>query len=772
MSIQTFADHTGDNSTTSFAFSFPYLDDSHVVVQVDQASVSGGAFVTKALTTDYTIQTSPTSAIIFNSAPATGDRIRIKRDSASNTALVDFENGSVLTEVELDRAYLHNLYLNEEIEEGSGKNVMTKNSAGNFEADLAKIVDVADPTLAQDAATKNYVDTRGLQDFDGSNTTSDVNLNNNKLTNVTDPGSNQDAATKNYVDTQDALQVTKAGDSMSGNLAMGGNDITGVNSVRDLIAPAAGSHATNKTYVDAGDADQVNKTGDSMTGALAMGDNKITGLATPTATADATNKSYVDAEIATTLATGVAGGPIGTANIADDAVTADKIANTAVTPGAYTATNLTVDAQGRITAAANGSASPTAAEVKTLYESNADTNEFDDAEQTKLAGIAAGATVNSSDATLLARANHTGTQTLSTISDAGTAAANNTGDFATAAQGLLADSAVQNGDSSIALTSTTGNVNMEIGGATGFKAFIDLKNPSTDDYDVRVISDDSTTLETVHTSRARIEGHNSLGLCAGDTSGGTPIPEMVTIKDGNIGIGGAPSSTAATTLLVSHIDSKFVATGSNNSTVWSQSPQGSAYFILYTQSAATDQKRVNMAVDQGGDGGGLGQFGITWVDDDTTPGEGLIFKTDGSLTIGGAFSASSKSFKIDHPLASKKDTHHLVHMSVESPQADLIYRGKVSLVDGVAQVNIDTASGMTEGTFVALCTDVQCFTSNESNWDAVKGSVAGNILTINCQDSSSTATISWMVVGERQDQQILDTNLTDENGKVIVEPAK
>lgn len=38
-------------------------------------------------------------------------------------------------------------------------------------------------------------------------------------------------------------------------------------------------------------------------------------------------------------------------------------------------------------------------------------------EASKLAGIAAGATVNSSDATLLARANHTGTQTASTISD-------------------------------------------------------------------------------------------------------------------------------------------------------------------------------------------------------------------------------------------------------------------------------------------------------------------------------------------------------------------
>lgn len=44
------------------------------------------------------------------------------------------------------------------------------------------------------------------------------------------------------------------------------------------------------------------------------------------------------------------------------------------------------------------------------------------ADFTKLAGVATGATANSSDATLLARANHTGTQTLSTISDAGTLA--------------------------------------------------------------------------------------------------------------------------------------------------------------------------------------------------------------------------------------------------------------------------------------------------------------------------------------------------------------
>ena len=76
---------------------------------------------------------------------------------------------------------------------------------------------------------------------------------------------------------------------------------------------------------------------------------------------------------------------------------------------------------------------------------------------------------------------------------------------------------------------------------------------------------------------------------------------------------------------------------------------------------------------------------------------------------------------------------------------------------------------MTEGTFVLLNRDVQCFTTNETGWGAIKGSVSSNILTISAQDSSSTDTISWMVVGERQDDTIKASNLTDDNGNLIVE---
>ena len=77
---------------------------------------------------------------------------------------------------------------------------------------------------------------------------------------------------------------------------------------------------------------------------------------------------------------------------------------------------------------------------------------------------------------------------------------------------------------------------------------------------------------------------------------------------------------------------------------------------------------------------------------------------------------------------------------------------------------------MTAGTFVALNRDIQCFTTNETGWTNVKGSVSGNILTITAQDNSCTDTISWMVIGERQDDGIIESNLTDSDGNLIIEP--
>ena len=147
-------------------------------------------------------------------------------------------------------------------------------------------------------------------------------------------------------------------------------------------------------------------------------------------------------------------------------------------------------------------------------------------------------------------------------------------------------------------------------------------------------------------------------------------------------------------------------------------------------------------------------------------------RNDGAVEVDGSLSKGSGSFLIEHPLPSLAATKTLRHSFIEGPQCDNIYRGKVTLSSGTASINLDTVSKMTEGTFVVLNRDVQCFTSNETGWNAVKGSVTGNILTITCENNSSTDTISWMVVGERQDPNIKASIITDDDGYLLVEEDK
>ena len=204
-------------------------------------------------------------------------------------------------------------------------------------------------------------------------------------------------------------------------------------------------------------------------------------------------------------------------------------------------------------------------------------------------------------------------------------------------------------------------------------------------------------------------------------------------------------------------------------------PSGSSQSDATGYLSSSDQNKAKCAMKMDTDGDIKfynAPTSSTAVDSVVAMTERMRIDLDGSVDIYGALSKGSGSFKIDHPLPSKNSTHNLVHSFTESPQADLIYRGKVDLVDGTSEVNVDTISGMTNGTFVLLNTNVQCFTSNESGWTAVKGSVSGNTLTITAQDNTCDDTISWMVVGERHDQHMLDTDWTDENGKVITEPLK
>ena len=145
-----------------------------------------------------------------------------------------------------------------------------------------------------------------------------------------------------------------------------------------------------------------------------------------------------------------------------------------------------------------------------------------------------------------------------------------------------------------------------------------------------------------------------------------------------------------------------------------------------------------------------------------------------SITNNGALSKASGSFRIPHPHPSKADTHDLVHSFVESNRAGLVYDGEVDLVAGAATIDMDELVGMTSGTWVLLTRDPHVFTSNETGWSPVRGTVSGATRTSECQDNTSPDTVSYMVVAERQDAHMTtaETDWTDEEGRPIIEPLR
>ena len=284
---------------TDFPIYFPYLAKAHinsdfnkvlqsqnnfVVYDANEAVAPAGAFGTSTAFIRYT-----------TGFPAAGVIVRVRRTTEKGFPLVDFQDGSALTADDQDLSFLQNFYLNQESVE------QADNALGKvglvFYANGVRITEIGQPTQANDATTKLYVDTQtALKVTKAGDTMSGaLAMGSNKITGLGTPTANADAATKLYVDTQDALKVTKAGDTMSGALAMGNNKITG------LGTPTVTTDATTKAYVDAADTSlssgKVSKSGDTMSGALAMGNSKITGLATPTLSDDATTKAYADTKL-------------------------------------------------------------------------------------------------------------------------------------------------------------------------------------------------------------------------------------------------------------------------------------------------------------------------------------------------------------------------------------------------------------------------------------------------------------------------------------------
>ena len=138
--------YTGNGSTTTFSVTFPYITQSHVQVRLDN--------VLKTLGVDYTFPTS--STIQFTTAPTNGVNINFKRSSNQSARLVDFQDGSTITESILDQDSNQMFFMSQEaIDSTAG--VMALDGDNKWDATSRIIKNLASPVNDNDAVNKAFI---------------------------------------------------------------------------------------------------------------------------------------------------------------------------------------------------------------------------------------------------------------------------------------------------------------------------------------------------------------------------------------------------------------------------------------------------------------------------------------------------------------------------------------------------------------------------------------------------------------------------------------
>jgi hypothetical protein len=161
----SFVRFTQTGSTTNYPLGFTYRSQADISVTLNGIATS--AFTWNAAGTE----------IIFNTAPAVGTAIQITRATSQDSKLVDYAEGSVLTEGDLDTDSQQAFFMSQESIDKANDVIGVDASNFQWTAGNLRLTNVADPVNAQDVATKNYLETVWLSPSNKADLTTVAGIN-------------------------------------------------------------------------------------------------------------------------------------------------------------------------------------------------------------------------------------------------------------------------------------------------------------------------------------------------------------------------------------------------------------------------------------------------------------------------------------------------------------------------------------------------------------------------------------------------------------------
>lgn len=144
----TIANYQGNGSTTDFNVPFDYLVKKFVKVTVDSREKLGGDY--GDTTKDYFFVDKTT--IRFNTAPASGTEIIIRRYTSATDRIVSFKDASVLKAKDLDVSTIQTIHIAEEGRD-TINDALIVDKEGNWNAKGHRITNVGAPVADSDAVT-------------------------------------------------------------------------------------------------------------------------------------------------------------------------------------------------------------------------------------------------------------------------------------------------------------------------------------------------------------------------------------------------------------------------------------------------------------------------------------------------------------------------------------------------------------------------------------------------------------------------------------------